>query len=64
MGRSEGQGTLMMAEMSKALIRCTTVGVAKALIESAVGRWLKLAMSAITTNWIPISAAADDPMMT
>jgi hypothetical protein len=64
MGKSEGHGTLMIAEMSKALTRCTTVGVAKALTDSAVGRWRMLAMSAITTNWIPISAAPEDPTMT
>jgi hypothetical protein len=36
-------------------------GVPKALSESAVGRSRMLAMSVITTNWIPISAAPDDP---
>jgi hypothetical protein len=54
----------MMAETSKALAKCTTVGVPKALIESAVAGRRMLAMSVITTNWMPISAAADDPMMT
>ena len=64
MGKSEGHGALMMAETSKAPPKCITVGVAKALIESAVVRLRILATSAITTNWIPISAAPDDPTMT
>jgi hypothetical protein len=54
----------MMAETSRAPARCTTVGVPKARIVSGVGRLRMPAMSVITTNWSPISAAADDPTMT
>ena len=54
----------MMAETSKAPAKCTTAGVPKALSELAVGRSRMFAMRAITTNWIPISAAPDDPTMT
>jgi len=40
--RSEGQGALMRAETTKAPPRCTTVGVPKALIESAVVMSLRI----------------------
>jgi hypothetical protein len=42
----------------------TEVGVANALSASVVGRSSLLAMSVITTNCIPISAAPDDPTRT
>ena len=41
----------MMAETSTAPPKCTTVGVPKALIDSAVVRMRRFAMSATTTNW-------------
>ncbi len=63
-GKSDGQGTLKMSDTSRTLAKCTTVGVAKALITSAVTGLRMLPMRVITTNWIPISAAADDPTMT
>jgi hypothetical protein len=54
----------MMAETAKAQPKCTTVGVAKALIESMLVRLRVFAMSAITTNWTPTSVAPADPTMT
>jgi hypothetical protein len=51
----------MRAATSKVLPNCTTVGVPKALMESTVAGLRMVAMSVITTNWIPMSAAADVP---
>jgi hypothetical protein len=63
-GKSEGQGVLMIAEMSNAPAKWTTVGVAKALIVLSVVRRRMPATSVITTNWTPMSAAPDDPTIT
>lgn len=61
---TERHGAVMIAEISNAPVRCTTVDVPNALSASAVGRRRRLAMSVMTTNCIPISAAPDDPRMT
>ena len=61
---SERHGALMMAAISKAPVKCTTVGVANALTDSGGGRLRILATSVTTRNWMPTSAAPEDPMMT
>jgi hypothetical protein len=50
-GTNEGRGALMIAETSTGPPKCATVGVPKALIDSAVVRMRRCAMSATTTNW-------------
>jgi len=54
----------MSAETSSAPPRCTTVGVPNALIVPELVRVRLSLISAITTNCSPISAAADEPMIT
>src|SRR5665213_1817033 len=60
-----GQGALSMAERSSAAQKCTTIGDPNAAppASPAVPESGDSAMSAITTNWSPVSAAPADPMI-
>jgi len=63
-GPSAGHGALMIADTSRANVRCTTVGVPNALSDAAVARWRLSARRVMTTNCRPMSAPPDDPTMT
>ena len=55
-------GTLRIADMSNTAQKCTTVGVPKAPTSGPSER--ASAPSTTTTNCRPVSAAADEPMIT
>jgi len=58
------QGALRTADTNRTEQKCTTVGVPNAEIVRWLLRTPPSATSAMTTNWSPVSAAADDPTMT
>src|SRR5688572_30304191 len=62
----EVQGALKTAAISRAAQKWTTVGVANAPIDRGpVGILCAAsAIMVITTNWSPVSTAADEPTMT
>src|SRR5438128_2393186 len=55
-------GALMIADISSTPPKCTMVGVLNASISRVVALRLDSAISAITTNCKPVSAAADEPI--
>jgi hypothetical protein len=58
------QGALRIAEMSSAAQKWMMVGVANALRSAGRADVLDSAPRATTTKFNPVSAAADDPMIT
>ena len=54
----------MTAEISRTPEKWTTAGVANALISYSVGGCFESAISVITTNMRPVSAAAEEPTIT
>jgi len=54
----------MIADTTKAPVRCTTVGVPNAATEPGLKSCRRSAIKVMTTNCRPMRAPADEPTMT